>query len=311
MAIRGGARGAAVLVGALAAVIGCSAAPASGSYSPASSSISGFVRGSNGYQLQVTASDGQYSIGASKGGAASTYTGKGDLTAEGFEADFDHFGSASVAFQPRGKPEEFEFPGCVGGPVTITGGTLVGSIHFNGEHGYTSVAATSAEASRFDIPRLKCKQDLKPPRHSHVKRGPTAPGLSVVCEGVAFSALRTRATSGQNSRILKQPPVVFTAELSERVGPIGIHRVAVASGRHGSLAFGPGLETALVRPPAPFSGMARWAADPERWSGSLRAAFPGKTVRLTGGRLRADRIDVELEKGGYGYAVHTTCADGR
>jgi hypothetical protein len=310
MGNRGGARGAVALVGVLAAALACCAAPSAASVLPGSSSISGTVKGSHGYLVSVSAADGDYTVSAGKGTATSTYTGSGNLTADGFEADFGPFGSASVTFQSSEEPDEFPFPGCTGGQATFGPGTLVGSFHFRGEGGYTTVDATSLRASRFDIPKLKCKQDLKPPRHRHEQSGPTAPGLAVSCGGVLFDALRTRPVPARAIAAPRQPPVSFSAEVSENAGPIKISRIALASGRDGSLVFGPDLKAAIVRPPAPFSGMARWAADPERWSGSLRVAFPGKTVRLTGGRLRAGLVEVHLEKGGYGYAFHNSCAGG-
>jgi hypothetical protein len=96
---------------------------------------------------------------------------------------------------------------------------------------------------------------------------------------VAFTAERT-SPAGAGT---------FTAYEDEYRRNLAIARTVEAQGPAGSMEIAHDLSAATVEPPAPFSGTARFTADPGRqtgsWLGDLTVSFPGRPdVRLAGRR---------------------------
>ena len=77
----------------------------------------------------------------------------------------------------------------------------------------------------------------------------------------------------------------------EHRGRLRIRRFVFALPRRSPLAYADDLSSATLKLPPPFSGTAEFRRDPATgegtWAGSLKVAYPGKEVALTGPSLEA------------------------
>lgn len=248
------------------------------------------LEGTHGYEIEAGwVQEGIFpptaSIAAHREGLRATYETPGDI-GPGVHASFGPVGSVAVDFRRRKRHVDRPEKGCVWINET---GVFHGRFSFTGEGGYTAATATAAPGEIVRLPNGFCgfgddRRGKQPdPDFLHptklAARSRTPNGY------LGFEA----AAIGFASR------VQFSAEAHERAGPVTITRTAFVSApeKDGSFLLGPGRRpsSAVVQPPPPFAGSARFrdpAAAPARWTGSLRASLPGAPdVTLAGPRFDA------------------------
>jgi hypothetical protein len=164
-------------------------------------------------------------------------------------------------------------------------GVFVGTISFEGEGGYTTVAATSARGS--------VGTPLPPGCEATAPTSGAAVASSSMPTGSAEGGAVLRAVDPRTGSKFRAAPgpggVIFRARVEERnADGVTVVRRAQAGAPASAFRFGRSLSWAAVTPPAPFSGTARFAARAGvPWRGSLRVTFPGLSVPLTGADFRA------------------------
>ena len=248
------------------------------------------LAGTNGYSIFVFAmqapggAPGSVQILARKGSSSVSYSAPAAVTETSIVAGLGALGHIAVSFHPSG--EIVTQPSrCTGQDVTVLAGNLEGTIAFHGEEGYTEAETTSVPASVGPLLGALCAVSTggggRPNRRGaelYVRN----PGL-----GPRFSALKT-----SRSGVAR-----FFVGVSEYNGGISIERVADFSMPAASFRYSPKLQTATIRPPAPFSGTARFdrrKSAARRWSGDLTVDMPGlASAPLTGPFLRARLVHPE------------------
>jgi hypothetical protein len=269
-----------------------------------SQSASFNIGGSNGFTVDVSGQGGRVTVIASEGrppmptftaagrlrsagtgnGASTVYSAPAIAAGPGVvDADLGTLGRIAVSFRPSGERTVTTLRRGCDRPTRFVRrlGTFVGTIRFQGEQGYTTVAATSAAGSVGTPVPTGCVgvDPAGPPRSSAfaLARPRSTAGAAVLTavDGAAGSSFRAAAAPGG---------VSFHARVEER-NPDGVTvvRHAAAGAPLSAFEFDRSLTWATVRPPAPFSGSARFAPKSGAgWTGSLRVTFPGLSVPLTG-----------------------------
>ena len=289
--------------------------PAAGDGSRPASSAAFSVRGSNGFSVDVESEDGRVMVVASEhlppiatfsrhgslrpadtsNGAASIYYARASgADPARVDARLGRLGRIDVGFHPSGEVHVTRLAGQGGaGPCARSArlirrlGTFTGTVEFQGEDGYTTVRATSARGSVGTPLPSRC---LAGPasRADAARRAAPGPGqrrsavLRAVNRGDGTSFEATTTNAG----------VAFLAVLRERHGGLVVARRAYAGAPRSAFAFAEDFGSAQVRPPAPFSGAARYvAASGNRtgtWEGGLTATFPGVVVPMAGHGFSAE-----------------------
>lgn len=179
------------------------------------------------------------------------------------DARFGSLGEIAVHFQPSGERVEHHrrVPhGCSGARRIVEyTGTFVGTIHFQGEGGYTEVQASEAPGTVGTDPSVGCMVGKL--------FGSGSTTLLVGRKDVVMLALRHRRN-----------PASFIAGISEKTEDLSVFRGVQMEAPPQTFRIGPRLGWASVSPPAPFSGSARFSHPKgrrPRWSGSLSVDLPG------------------------------------
>ena len=274
---------------------------------PRSASFS--LPGSNGFALDVSSEAGEVTVIASErrpptvtfgpsGRLRSAGTGNGASTSytapakgpgpETVDAGLGALGRIAVHFRPSGRRIVSIARRTCGRPIRVVRrlGTFVGTIRFQGEEGYTAVAATRARGSVGTPLPPDC---AAPGSTSGPASAPSSSTLLRPLAGGAVLAAQNPRT-GASFRAAPGPGgVEFRAQVEERnADGVTVVRRAQAGAPAFTFDFDPALSWAAVTPPAPFSGSARFATHAQiRWTGSLRVTFPGLSVPLTGAGFRS------------------------
>jgi hypothetical protein len=267
------------------------------------------LHGTNGFALDVTSEGGEVTVIASErrppvatfapsGRPRSASTGNGASTVyrapaesagtKAVDASLGPMGRIAVRFRPSGRRVVSAARQACGRPTRVVRrlGIFVGTIRFEGEHGYTTVAATSARGSvgtplppDCGSPESTSGVAVASSATMPVRRARGGPVLSA---SDTRTGSRFRAAPGAGG-------VAFTARVEERTADgITVVRRAQAGAPASAFDFNRSFSRATVTPPAPFSGSARFAAGARvRWSGSLRVTFPGLSVPLAGPAFRS------------------------
>ena len=245
------------------------------------------LQGTNGYSifvLGIPSRKGQpatVELFVQKKHAGVFYSAPATVTETSIQADLGELGEISVSFHRSGVAA-IASPHC-GRPVSFDSGSFEGKIDFRGEEGYTEAEATSAPGNIDFLLNGICG--------SFVTGGgsnPFSPGAEL--------HLRNPALGAQFSVAKSPPDSLARFEVGDREyhDGISIQRFAVFVMPPAAFTYSPRLQTATVRPPAPFSGTAhfdRRKRANRRWSGDLAIDLPGRTdLPLTGHQLRAHLV---------------------
>lgn len=260
------------------------------------------VRGSHGYRISVTNQRrrGRVILTARKGDARAVYSVHGRVTGDRIEGDFGKLGRISVRFQPSSqKPERSRIPkGCKGKPTTVQEGRFVGTIRFDGEEGFSTVAATSAKGTLASRHKLVCTDTARPltARRSSKERSGAfidKDFVAAVVDRDHSVFLQTVNTSHSEEAI----PLGFTlgeAALTEHRGRITIGRSVEFGTEVDPVAASPlGAQpiTATIALAAPLEGTGSFVENPgspPSWTGDIRVRLPGGgVVPLTGPEFTA------------------------
>ena len=251
------------------------------------------LKASNGYSLNVLGVPAHHGRPPVIAGVATRkhqevlYSAPATVTEMSIQASLGELGEISVTFHPSGKPENVR-PKCGGKPVVIDSGYYEGMIDFHGEEGYTDVEATSAPGDIHFWLDILCPGiggghgAFLPGAELQVRN----PGL-----GPEFSVIKNRPDA----------PARFEVSDSEYRGGISIGRSATMLVPAGTFSYDRRLQTATLRPPAPFAGIGHFDREEKvskRWSGDLSIDMPGRAdVPLTGSGLRASLVHAEWDNG--------------
>jgi len=270
----------------LAVLVAGVMAPAAGSASlPVPAAFS--LPASNGYSLHAVWADGDprgerdaLLLFFSRKGSAAIYSVQQgvEATEDSISADLGALGSIDLRFVPTGQPRGLA-PSCdPKQSVTFESGSYEGGIEFKGEEGFTEEHATSAPGNAQFFADLLCGGEIDEGFGGH------SPGARLLVHrhrpggNVSFEAWK-------NSPVR---PAHFEASIEERRGPLAISRGVDLEAQARSFEFNVPAQSALVRPPSPFEGSARFVR-PGQGPGSLRGGlevdFPGRSnVSLAGAR---------------------------
>jgi hypothetical protein len=258
-----------------------SAAGAAATIAPPAPPPLGFeLPGSGGYAVQVygMAAQGglaaQVLVRAATRSGAVTYRFPGTVEEGSIQADLGAYGEISVVFRPISGGMGVGEAGCNRG-LSSAAGYYEGTISFHAR-GLTTVDASRAKGDDGLALAVLCADEVasgwleEPGTHLEVVGGPAAPTMEV---------MQREAGS----------PTQIQAAISESRGGVAIERSVNLAASGGAFRHR-GVRSAIVSPPAPFSGSATFSREGRkvRWRGNLRVDFPGRrNVALTGKRVRA------------------------
>jgi hypothetical protein len=257
---------------------------------PPSTSIEFELPASHGFELSATAqrlesspaeresSTGKVPVLATV--LSVTLARAGEEAVYGPEAKFENgrltsslggLGKVSLRWVPRKVYFRPPGAGCEGGRNRIEVGALIGTLRFEGEHGYTGAVRHRIPATLTHRPPQKCAEE--PIRWIDHRGGFSVGGYLFdrpTLSSILFSAERT-SPSGAGK---------FVALTSELHRHMTVGRIVEAKGPAASVAIKSDLSAATVEPAGPFSGTASFVADSGKqtgsWLGDLTVSFPGR-----------------------------------
>ena len=240
----------------------------------------------HGLTAKLGADDDELDLTVTKGiGQQAVYFARKEeeVSADGISADFGRFGEFVVDYRPfRTLQTREPGPRCEGEPYTWTKGVFRGTLRFRGERGYFRVETSRAKGTRALRPAWKCRYPGGGDRHPREQEGGRDEATLAVSSRrgpIRFAALGWRE-AGERAH---SDFLAFSREIRDGVG---IVRYTSAGTRSDAFRYDNRRGTALVDPPAPFAGSARFLrrrGAPDRWTGDLTAPLLGAgRVRLTG-----------------------------
>jgi len=235
------------------------------------------LAGTNGYTIEVVGvQEGEIALPvdlvaviARARGARVEYVVPGTVSEDTISAQLSAFGSIDMRFEPSGTLGTYR-QSCSRTLAKGQEGSWIGTFQFSGENGFTSASATEA---RPIWPGIGVCEE------SSVSSGGPGAWLSVSGPmGFNFDAAQNKGPG---------TPVEFEASGREQMPGLSIRSEIWIGGSAKTFTYDKRLRHALVRPPAPFSGSARFTRKSGQrhgtWSGSLRVDLPGLSapVNLT------------------------------
>lgn len=134
-------------------------------------------------------------------------------------------------------------------------------------------------------------------RNSAESRGPREPGARLA--GVSYAD--GRVLEFQVNKNHPDGTTLFSASLTERLDGVRIHRDVAGIATASAFRYNGDLKSAVLSPPAPFSGSASLRYDKNSasplFTGNLRLAFPGRTVRIAGPDVHVSLVHAHLKRG--------------
>jgi hypothetical protein len=220
------------------------------------------------------------------------------VTADSIRADLGRIGKVDVVSHLSGREKTVHLK-CLGGSQTYEPGTYEGMIEFNGEEGYTRVRAD--RAAQLPAWLVFGSHGVCGSGYGETS-GPGEPGARL--RGTSFA--HGRALSFQINKNSPKARTMFTASLKERLDGIRIERRLAGKAPPSAFRFDRHLRTATLSPPAPFSGSASLGRSRNSfspiWTGDLKLAFPGRSVRLAGPVVHASLVHARFTRSRGPYA---------
>lgn len=249
------------------------------------------VEASHGYSILAIATNeredgqGEVVLIVSRRRAGVVYRAPAQLTATSVEADLGSLGSISLEITPSGRRKSFRPPCAEESNVTFEPQLYRGNFEFHGEEGYAEAVSDSPrERIRF-LYGLECH---------------TSGTLEIGGDDIPGAGLRLHSSRGEvklDVTARKNSPRKRTqlqVGVQEERDGISISREISRWVGADAFRYDPLLHTAVLSPPAPFSGSAnfhRSAAAGKRWSGNLDVDLPGRSnVPLTGPGVKATLV---------------------
>lgn len=251
---------------------------------------SSFRLNAGAYSFLVSGSAGTVSVTAARGKASAVYSAEGTTSSDSLDAKLGSRGRIDVQFEPTHVREvsPWHQGGCRAARKIITSGVFTGSIKFKGERGYATLRRSRARGSVVRISRQSCTRNTEDAGNVPVQW--TILSATSRSQHVNFDVYQQM--SDNHPRL---DGTVFTASISEiRPGPLLILRSISAPSAQlplGDVQSGERLESAVLRPPSPFTGVGRFEGDGNSgyWRGSLAGDFLGRgKVPLAGPEFTAE-----------------------
>jgi hypothetical protein len=243
------------------------------------------VEGTRGFQITIARIDNRVELTASNGDTAAIYVVHSPRTPiDQIRATFPGVGRISVRLHASGRVKRW--PAFCGGRASMKrDGVFRGVIRFKGEQGFTRVVTGHARGFVSQSFKETCKgsghgNSSTSPVYALTEHSKSPAGRLVF---VALKPIEGSPFAGTSS--------YFASQSKRRHSMVSLK---IASARGGSNAFeiggSPSQPTsAVVTPPAPFSGTASFNAalgGLVEWTGTLAVDLPGEgTVKLTGSRF--------------------------
>lgn len=243
-----------------------------------------WLKASNGYGLVALANfsppsgEGSLLLFLRKEHSQVLYGVPARVTPQGMDANLGRLGRISVDRVLTGRKKTVR-RGCKGRVRRrVEEQRYEGTIEFHGEEGFADVSATRVPLEYF---RLCFSGEGDGP-------GGDPSGARLNAEKRRRNGLEIRFEAVQQRL---GASTELQAIVDERRGRIGIQRMIWGRAGAAALSYDNLLQTATVKPPAPYSGEATFRRDDpvgNQWTGNLSVDFPGRSnVRLTGRSFRA------------------------
>jgi hypothetical protein len=252
----------------------------SGGRSPGGGGLSVlFLRGSDGYRVQLMTTGRTVVLEAGKGLVSTLYAVRGNVSGNRIRARFGKLGRVAVTFTPRGGRKK-KSDRCPSGGPRLEFGLFRGTIQFRGERGYTTVRTRRAAGLVLHPLRRPCRRGRR--------AGVSGTGRRSLNTQLTAVSRRNRTVTSFDLSRRGHSRLSLEATRQERRGEMRIFRQAsaVIGGENAFISSGPNVQPAFafVVAPKPFGGSALF--EPEgtlEWTGSLNAWLPGAgKVALTG-----------------------------
>jgi hypothetical protein len=236
--------------------------------------------------------DGTVTLELRKEGQIATYKVLGEATEGGLKAHFGRLGLIDVAFTPTKtlnstEPEE----GCTGAPRTLREGVFAGTIDFAGEREFVRIEESQVTGSMSVISQWECPEAEAMGPFARVSRllAATSRSKKGERESATLAAVRRGFSSyfvaGVAHRHNGGKSIFLGAKIEIREG-MDIWRATEVRGPASAFDFDHAAGTASLRPPAPFTGHASFAARPHGrglWRSTIRVPLLGANPIDTGG----------------------------
>jgi hypothetical protein len=260
----------------------------------------GFELHSEGFKLDVYVTNNDGTVSAmlivAKGPQVAYYSVPAEVTADRFIAKFGTFGELDYTFSPKGKGSL----GCLGASHTENEAELDGTFTFTGENEYVHVDAPHAEGQMHLYPVPKQCAQARGARATGAAARRAVPYSPYGGEGATLHAITGHRRGSLAAREVSlydadgngPHRITIIAEVGEELEGVdivrGVQMTAPSSAFHWNLAAG----TASLRPPAPFTGSAKFTRHGQNghgtWSGSLvMPVLGGEPVAMAGDGFRA------------------------
>jgi hypothetical protein len=240
------------------------------------------LKASNGLHAHLENSeDGIVTLELRKEGQLVTYRTPGEVTEAGLKVHFGRLGLIDVAFTPTKTLNSTEpGEGCTGAPRTLREGVFTGTIDFTGEQQYVRIEGPEATGSMSVISQWACPDiearnplarvsRLLATTSRNEKDEATVLAGSRGCSCYFVAGIQHRRSGGKS---------VFLGVKLEVREDMEIVRWVEARGPASAFNFDFAAGTAALRPPAPFSGHARFAARPHGqglWQSTIQVPLLG------------------------------------
>jgi hypothetical protein len=244
----------------------------------------------HGLSAKLEADDDEIELKVSKRGQQAVYFAQGEVTAGRIAVQFGRFGEFVVDYQPFRTLSTRE-PGrrCEGEPITTTEGFFRGTLRFRGERNYVRIEAARVKGTLVLRPKWSCQYRSAGASRARGRKADEDKATLIASshrDSIRFAAIGSRKED-------ERPYTYFFAASQEVREGIGISRFTYAARNRSGFWFDNRRGTALVDPPAPFGGSARYVRRPDArdgWSGSLTAPLLG----LGRVRLASPGFDVRM-----------------
>jgi hypothetical protein len=257
------------------------------------------LKSSNGFTIKLVALRGVLGssvafaiVVVSDRTSAVSYSTSATATEDSIEVDLSDLGHIAVSFHATGGTTAERSTCDKRHAAHVKNGYYEGTIDFHGEDGYTEVEVSHAKGDAHMLFDIVCGAE------SESGVGPGLPGAELRVRGPRKSSLPSLTAVENDPRA----PVQLEANAGEQRGEIWIERTLRVKAPRTAFDYAGRLQTAVLGPPAPFSGKARFrrmGPHKSRWSGNLTVDLPGRSdVRLTGGRLRASLFRARFKGSG-------------
>ena len=245
----------------------------------------------HGLSAVLEADDDEIELTVRKKGRLAAYSAQGEVSGDGIQVDFGRLGEFEVDYQPfRTLHTREPGPRCEGEPYTRTEGFFRGTMRFHGERGYVRIEAGKAKGTLNLRPEWHCQYGSPGANRTRAREAKEDRATLT-----AYSRSDSTRFAAFGSRGEDETPYTYYYAASQEVRErVAIIRFTYSHTGSTGFRFDNLRGTAVVDPPAPFAGYARYLRrpdGPDGWTGTLTAPLLGLgRVRLAGPGFHARMV---------------------